>query len=55
MVYEIRRVLCYELNGFGCLLGYGVMIRCFRIRYNLRVFCDIVMRFFKEIDFVGVV
>ena len=52
--HEIRRALCYELNGPGCLLGYRAMTRCLRTRYNLRVSRDTVMRLLKEIDPAGV-
>ena len=51
---EIRRAVCCELNGSGCLLGYRSMTRCLRTRYNLSVSRDTVMRLLKEIDPVGV-
>ena len=47
---EIRRAVCYELNG----PGYRSMTRCLRTRYNLSVSRDTVMRLLKEIDPVGV-
>lgn len=38
--HKIRRAVCYDLNGPGCLMGYRAMTRRLRTRYNLRVSRD---------------